>query len=69
MCIIPQPRMPQMAAPTAAPTKSSAQVQSESETERLRLGYSTHGIASTILTGGLGDLSAINAGGLRLGGI
>ena len=68
MCMFQQPQMPQMAAPAPAPTKSDAQIQSESETERLRLGFSTHGIASTLLTGGLGDLTAANVSGLRLGG-
>jgi len=54
--------------PPAPLQKTSADVQSESEAERAKLNYSQRGLAATILTGGLGDVSAIPTRGVNLGG-
>ena len=43
--------------PAATPTKSDADIQKASETERRRLGYSTNGFSSLIATSSFGDLT------------
>ncbi len=57
----------QTAAPAAAPTKSSAEVQATSEQERVRLAASTTGFASTILTGGFGSTVMPKIKGVAVG--
>lgn len=53
---------------TPPPVKSSADIQLETEEERKRLGFTTRGLAATILTAGLGDSSAVPTRGVVLGG-
>lgn len=53
---------------TPPPVKTSADIQVEAEEERKRLGYSTYGLAATILTAGLGDTSVAPTRGVTLGG-
>lgn len=59
---------PQVSAPPPQLEKSSAEKQAASEDERLKLGYSQRGLAATIITGGLGDVSPQQTKGVILGG-
>lgn len=53
---------------TAPPVKTSADIQAEAEEERKRLGFTTRGLAATILTAGLGDTLPAPTRGVTLGG-
>lgn len=64
----PRPIIQQVAAPQSAPEKTDADIQKNAEQERLRRAYSTTGLSSLILTGGLGDQSIYSTRGVVLGG-
>jgi hypothetical protein len=57
----------QSAKPAPAPQKTDADIQKDTEKDRLRRAYSSRGLPSLVLTGGLGDTSNFQTGGVTLG--
>lgn len=68
MCLFKAPK-PQVVTPEKIEEKekTSAENQKATEAARIRAGITSKGLASTILTSGLGDTSPIETGSVRLG--
>lgn len=72
MCVLKKPKTITQAVPVTnteeTPTKSAADIQKESETERRRLGYSQNGFSSLIATSSFGDLTLPDTAVVSLSG-
>ena len=68
MCFFRQPAPIVQAAPEVPKEKTSADIQDETEKERLRLGASTRGFGPLMLNGGFGQTVMGGLRGISLGG-